>query len=387
MLVEDIVAKKNGLTEYEWADLVEKYHLDVSPDTLRKAGVGVMLADAVVRNESEGDNFVKEQTFRDLRNEVMAYRRSDARRTELANAIERAAKAMPDLRGEYEAGVSEAENKVESKAECKELVLALGDFHFGADIEVRGLRGEKMNVYNSDVFVHRLLQVAMQTELILEKEKIATMNIFLVGDLIDGMLRQSQLTRLEYGIVDQVMKLGEHLALWLKHLVRFGTQIKVYAVSGNHSEVRPLRAKSREFEDENLERIVIWYLKARLDGIDNVEICSDCERRKLVEVCGYKFMLMHGDSISGKTLTDLARDSINLYGEPIDYFVVGHLHNDAEFSVGTSPDGHSTIVRVPSLCGIDKYAQSLERGACPGATAMVIENGYGRRCVYPIKVK
>ena len=375
------MAKKNGLTEYEWADLVEKYHLDVSPDTLRKAGVGVMLADAVMRNDS-GDSFVKEQTLRDLRNEVMAYRRSDARRTELANAIERAAKAMPDLRGEFEAASREAEVK-----DGRELVLALGDFHFGADIEVRGLRGEKMNVYNSDVFVHRMLQVAMQTELILEKEKIATMNIFLVGDLIDGMLRQSQLTRLEYGIVDQVMQLGEHLALWLKHLARFGTQIKVYAVSGNHSEVRPLRAKSREFEDENLERIVIWYLKARLDRIDNVEICSDCERRKLVEVCGYKFMLMHGDSISGKTLTDLARDSINLYGEPIDYFVVGHLHNDAEFSVGTSPDGHSTIVRVPSLCGIDKYAQSLERGACPGATAMVIENGYGRRCVYPIKVK
>ena len=42
------------------------------------------------------------------------------------------------------------------------------------------------------------------------------------------------------------------------------------------------------------------------------------------------------------------------------------------------------VERVPSLCGVDPYAQSLGYGGQPGATIILMEEGYGRRCVYPI---
>jgi hypothetical protein len=44
------------------------------------------------------------------------------------------------------------------------------------------------------------------------------------------------------------------------------------------------------------------------------------------------------------------------------------------------------VIRVPSLCGMDEYAQRLGYGGKPCALAMVLEAGYGRRCIYPISL-
>ena len=98
-----------------------------------------------------------------------------------------------------------------------------------------------------------------------------------------------------------------------------------------------------------------------------------------------RFLLLHGDG--EKSIDRIARDSINLYGEPIDYFICGHLHRENDMPAGTTDSGNSVIVRVPSLCGMDRYAQSKGFGAKAGAIAMVIEKDYGRRCVYPIRLQ
>lgn len=201
------------------------------------------------------------------------------------------------------------------------------------------------------------------------------------------MLRDSQLMRLKYGIVDSTIRLSEYLATWLGELGNLVQKVNVYACTGNHSEIRPLGSKSRQFEDENMERIIMWYLKERLVLCSNIYIHPNTGRKVLAKVQGYNFLLLHGDGASYKTISDIARDTVNLYGKPIDYFVCGHLHNETSIQSGKTKDGQSYIIRVPSICGIDGYAQSKELGGEPGAIAMVIEKGYGRRCVYPIRLK
>jgi hypothetical protein len=62
----------------------------------------------------------------------------------------------------------------------------------------------------------------------------------------------------------------------------------------------------------------------------------------------------------------------------------GHLHKSQTFTSGINPGGNTLIERVPSMCGIDPYAQSKGYGSPAGATAILMEKGYGRRCVYPI---
>ena len=66
--------------------------------------------------------------------------------------------------------------------------------------------------------------------------------------------------------------------------------------------------------------------------------------------------------------------------------ICGHKHRERELVAGYTASGNSVILRVPSLCGMDDYAQRLGYGGQPGALAMVVECGYGRRCMYPISL-
>ena len=104
----------------------------------------------------------------------------------------------------------------------------------------------------------------------------------------------------------------------------------------------------------------------------------------MIDVCGYQFLLTHGQNMN---VEKMAQDSVNLYNKPIDVFMVGHLHKSQSFQSGIMKGTNITVERVPSLCGMDPYAQSKGYGALPGATAILMEEGYGRRCVYPIVLK
>lgn len=369
------------MVDDDWSEICDRFNLNINVETLRKAGVGIKLAadaNMLKGGEAEADlsnGYVERQKMRDLTRKVNAMYRTESRSELLRETVREAVKALPEII------VHEREGTVCRDAQS--LVLALGDFHYGADIHVEGLYGEMINEYNHEVFEQRMEELLAQTIAILRREMIGDVEVLLVGDLIDGMLRQSQLMRLEYGIVESTMRLSEYLARWLVRLSEYA-EVKVYASTGNHSEIRPLKSKNREFEEENLEKIILWYLDARLRNYEKIYIDADCKRYTLTEVQGYNFLLLHGDG--EKSIDQIAKDAVNLYGESINFFVCGHKHKEQEYPMGMTNDGNSVIIRTPSLCGVDRYAQSRGYGGKPGAIAMVIERGYGRRCIYPIQL-
>lgn len=370
----------------EWAEIGKIFSLDINSETLRKAGVGIKLVSDAALLDSDEDmtpvmdrEYLERQKIRDLNNKVNAVYRAESRSELLRETIREEIRKLPRIEVRYAPlGVFRQPNK-----KARAGVLAIGDFHYGADIVVKGLYGETLNRYNHEVFEQRMENLLDETVDVIRKEELCQLNVFLVGDLLDGMLRESQLMRLEYGIVESTMRLAEYMANWFTALAEH-TTVKICGVTGNHSEVRPLKSKSRDFEDENLEKIVMWYLKERLKNIDRVEVVDDCQRMKLVDVVGYSFLLLHGDG--EKDIGKIAHDAVQLYSKPIDYFVCGHKHSENEFPSGVTHDGNSVIIRVPSICGMDKYAQKKGFGGKPGAILTVMERGRGRRCIYPIQL-
>ena len=383
-LVNEVLDKKNGVSDKDWMEICSQFDLSVNAETLRKAGVGVKLVqDAGMIGTTDKpvagntlNEYMERQKLRDLNSQVTAVYRSESRSQLLRETVTEAVRSMPEIQAE---NVWRGESRTE-----RQLVVAIGDFHYGADIDVRGLYGESLNHYNSEVFEQRMNKLLGEIQWIVERENIDIVNLFMIGDLIDGILRQSQLMRLQYGLVESVMHLSEYLAQWISSLSEFA-EVVVAGVTGNHSEVRPLKAKAREFEDENLEKIIFWFLHERLIHNERVVVCEECDRMQLIKVCGYSFLLLHGDG--DKSIDQIARNTVNLYGEKVDYFVCGHLHKEQEFPSGMTSDGNSVIIRVPSMCGADKYAQSKGYGGHAGATAMVIKEGVGREVVYPIDLE
>lgn len=264
------------------------------------------------------------------------------------------------------------------------IVITIGDIHYGADIRVEGLNGEILNRYNADVFEGRMNQLFCEIMDLVRRHNVSNVYLFFVGDLLDGMLRQSQLMRLEFGIVESTIRVSEYLSDWIAELAACVSSIHVHAVTGNHSEIRPLKSKHREFEEENLERIVMWYMAERLKSVTNVTIDEECKRLRKVDVCGYSFLLLHGDG--DQSIENIARDSVNLYGKPIDYFICGHLHKDEGRISGVTNSGNSMIIRTPSICGMDKYAQSKGYGGRAGAVALIVSPERNRSCTYNIRL-
>ena len=138
-------------------------------------------------------------------------------------------------------------------------------------------------------------------------------------------------------------------------------------MDGNHGEIRPLASRKGDFPDENMEKIMTWYLHARLQQLPGVTIDQDSTAMKLIEVQGKSVLVAHGDN--AKSLDTLAKQAILLYGKKIDYCICAHKHREQESTSGYTDDGNTLVLRVPSMCGMDGYAQKLGYGGRPGALA------------------
>lgn len=383
-LVQQILNKKNGVDAIDWRDIVEDYDLDCSPETLRKAGVGVKLAEDAgmsLPTDAAGtrdvmDGYVERQKLYDLRREVRKDLREQSMSELLREMIHNAVKELPSIHIDEMTSVPQDESK-------RDLVIGIGDFHYGAEFTVTGLYGEIINQYNSDLFVRRMEQLISEVKVIARAHNPEQITVMIVGDMLDGLLRASQISRLEFGVVESAMRLSETLSQWLAKLADVTRKpVRVYAVRGNHGEIRPLGTKAGQFPEENMERIVMHYLHERFSFNPYVKIeDNDAPMNRVVNVCGFKFLLIHGQ---GEDVEKIARDHLTLYNEKIDVFMVGHLHKSQTFTAGMGRNGNVLIERVPSICGIDPYAQSKGYGSPAGATVIVMEYGYGRRCVYPL---
>lgn len=326
-------------------------------------------------------DYIAKQQLRDIQNETNKVYRAEARDDLLREAVANAVKALPETKH------FTAVDRVTTGSaldELNSLVVALGDIHYGDVMDVKGFLGEQINYYDESVCETRMHKLLLHVLEIAKRENSRTIHVMLVGDCIAGMLRMSQLQTLKYGVVDSTIGFSEMFAEWVYKLAQSGLDIHVHMVGGNHDEVRPLGSKAGEFPKDNMIKIINWYLAERFRDIRNVDIQPLTGRFHYVDVEGFKFLMLHGD---GGKIQDICRDAVNVYGHHIDYFVCGHLHHEEELASGTTKDGQSIIVRVPSLCGMDGYAQKLGRCSKPGATVMVMQHGYGRRCVYPIELK
>ncbi len=315
------------------------------------------------------------QKLRDLRTEINAAYRADARSEALRETIAQSIQALPPM--------------VVEPAMClcdpadKSLVVCVADCHYGAEWAITGLHDEIVNAYSPEVFEQRMETLLAEVLRIMEREDIWNVTLLLCGDSLDGMLRASQLMKLRWGIVESAMRYAEYMAQWIARLGEMAS-VRVYSVDGNHTEVRPLGSKRGEFENENMERIITWYLAERFRDTPAVTIDMPTKAMKVLDVQGFSFLLSHDTDT--KTMEAAAKQAMLLYGEKVDFMVCGHKHREAEAISGYTDSGSALVVRVPSVCGADRYAQRLGFGGKPGALVMVMERGYGRRCVYPVGV-
>ena len=385
-------AKDAGLIDSTWEDLTPRLNTELGIDetewrgssAFRKAYRWMQRAyDNVFRRNGfvgvQGDELDAkkrelEKAKIKLQTEKLEYNRwlrEDARDELICEKICEAIKSLPPL---------EMPNRIVPAHSNREGVLLLADAHYGAEFKIVGLFGEVLNEYSPEIFEARMWNLLDQVVEICNKEGFTSLNVYDLGDEIDGLLRVSQLWKLRYGVIDSAVYYGRFITTWLNELSRH-VYVKYQMVKdSNHCQLRLLGQPKNTFKDENVSVIIADKIMDRLGNNPNFEFVQN--PTGLVfdsNVAGYSVLGAHGEC---KNLEQAIKELSRTYKTQIDFMVGGHKHHQNSINVGIESD----VIAAPSIIGIDDYSLSLNKTSDPGATLFVLENGVGKVLEYNIKL-
>lgn len=361
----------------DWAETVlgPDYRDVYSSEYLRRASkvFSIFLKNAEGQ-EVEGD---KSDELRELLSQIKAERIKLSTTNIEYNAIQRA-EARNDLFTEEliraigrlePLQIPEHENTYRLDGDST-LLITLSDFHAGSTFEVRGLYGETVNKYDYNIMWHRLYNLIDQIEA--DYIDFKDCKVAILGDCFENILRTSSLLKLREPVIDTVIRFSEDMCRWLLHLhLRLDTDIEVITVGGNHDTQRLLESRPT-FEDENLTKFVVAYMKQRYEGIAGFNI-NNYQEIAIKDIRGTNVMFCHGEDKDLSTTMDYFS---NLYNVDIGEGYGGHLHRPESKAIGITEVGDRVFTRVGSIVGIDTFAKKIRVAARPSAyVAIYTDNG------------
>ena len=274
------------------------------------------------------------QKFYDYRNAFNKVVRDRSRQEELNEILIRAIENgdLPSL--DY--------TPVMKESTSNDLLVSLNDIHFGAS------HSNYWGTYNSDVckkmmrnYISHIIQIA-------ETHNSENCIIWENGDAISGSIHRSiQVTNKE-NVIEQVMGVSELISEFIAELSKHFKHVKFVSVAGNHSRIEP--NKDNALTDERLDDLIEWYLKARLQSFENVEIGFGKKidpTMYLINVRGLNYLGVHGDFDSSATKVQSLQTMI---GKPLCAILSGHLHHNKIDSI----QGIKTVM-AGSFLGIDQF--------------------------------
>lgn len=356
----------------DWAEIVlgPDYRDVYGSEYLRRASkVFSIFLKNVEGQEVEGD---KSDELRELLSQIKAERIKLSTTNIEYNAIQRA-EARNDLFAEEliraigrlePLQIPEHENTYRLDGDST-LLITLSDFHTGSTFEVHGLYGETVNKYDYNIMWHRLYNLIDQIEA--DCIDFKDCKVAILGDCFENILRTSSLLKLREPVIDTVIRFSEDMCRWLLRLhLKLGTDIEVITVGGNHDTQRLLESRPT-FEDENLTKFVVAYMKQRYEGIAGFNI-NNYQEIAIKDIRGTNVMFCHGEDKDLSTTMDYFS---NLYNVDIDEGYGGHLHRPESKAIGITEVGDRMFTRVGSIVGIDTFSKKIRVAARPSAYVAV----------------
>lgn len=213
----------------------------------------------------------------------------------------------------------------------------------------------------------------------LELHAVRKLHILLMGDFCHGAIHTTARIESRETVADQVMHVSELLAEVISHLADEVDEIEVYSTYGNH--MRTVQNKKDSQHNDNMERLIPWWLSERLHYEDNVNIHPASEFIHL-HSCGVNIVATHGDLDSVNHFGVMSNTMFSKkYGITIDYAIMGDKHH----AESMEQYGIETTI-VPSLCGTDSYAHSKRLYSNPAQKLLILKDGCGVDAEYTLKV-
>ena len=267
---------------------------------------------------------------------------------------------MPDFRPLY----SDFENKVE-------YLVTLADIHYGANFK------SENNEYSPAIAKERFEYLSARIVSFVQSHKLRRIHIVSLGDLVQGVLRVSDLKINDSSVVKAVVEISRLVALFLNEISAYVMVEYYHSPTANHTQIRPLGTKASEIADEDLEYVIGNYIKDLCANNDRITVHLADEGKQYIEIpiFDYEIVAMHGHQI--KNIETSVRDMSMLKRTFIDYLILGHFHNGKEIPSFESSCYDTEILVSPSFIGSDPYSDSIMKGAKASVKIYGFDDIYG----------
>lgn len=267
---------------------------------------------------------------------------------------------MPDFRPLY----SDFENKVE-------YLVTLADVHYGANFK------SENNEYSPTIAKERFEYLSARIISFVQSHKLRRIHIVSLGDLVQGVLRVSDLKINDSSVVKAVVEISRLVALFLNEISAYVMVEYYHSPTANHTQIRPLGTKASEIADEDLEYVIGNYIKDLCANNDRITVHLADEGKQHIEIpiFDYEIVAMHGHQI--KNIETSVRDMSMLKRTFIDYLILGHFHNGKEIPSFESSCYDTEVLVSPSFIGSDPYSDSIMKGAKASVKIYGFDEIYG----------
>ena len=247
-------------------------------------------------------------------------------------------------------------------------VVGLADVHYGATYH------SVNNEYSPEIAKKRFEDLTGKLIAFIKEKKIGKLTIVSLGDLIQGVLRLSDLKINDSSIVKATVEICRLIANMLNELSAYAEISYYHTPSANHTQIRVLGAKASELADEDLEYLMGNYIKDLCIYNEHISIHLANEGDNFIEVYvpGNEIIAMHGHQI--KNVEGAVKDISILHKKFYDTVMLGHYHSGKEIPSHEGILGDAEVLISPSFVGSDPYSDSL----CKGSKSSVKVYGFDR---------
>lgn len=252
-----------------------------------------------------------------------------------------------------------------------DLLVHLTDIHTG--IEIHNWKNdfdEDVLKKRIDKFTSNILDIRGQHD---------SENCYLViGEILSGIIHNNLRLQNNMDLMEQFKYISELIAAMLSRMANHFNHIYVYMTPGNHSRISP--KKEDALDGENMDVLLPFYLKARMQNIENITICDNTIEPEIAmfNIRGNNVFASHGHKDSP---SNVVQNFTMMFGIKPQIVLLGHRHTNGLTTV------YDTKVIESGCCsGSDNYAVSIRKVNKPEQTVSVIGDN-GLICLYDIQLE
>ena len=235
-----------------------------------------------------------------------------------------------------------------------EASLIISDIHAGLKID------NVVNYYDIEVCKERMSQLLSKTIKYCRLHQVTKLNIELLGDLINGVIKIQNRIDEEEDTISQIATISEILSQFINELKAEVPSVVVYGVIGNHSSV--FANKNERSNKENFERLIYKFISLRTG---QQVITNGLEDFLTYKVGDREIVISHGNRDG---IANAKQHFVDLLGRTVDFIHLGHVHH---FNV--KDDSNTTIIVNGSVVSTDNYAVSIRRNTEPSQTLIIYD--------------